>query len=319
MSPTDQDPVRTLLSDAVSDVEPAYGLDRIRSRTAGRPRRTWAWGGAAVATAATIAAVVALGGLPGTTEAGSENGPAARTGAAATGTVRSVYFVGDTGAGPRLFAEKHRTSAQWPLDETVAAAVSGAATDPDYRSPWPRGARMERAQVSDGALSVDLSGPVRDRPAGLSEATAATAVQQLVWTAQDAAGSDLPVTFLLDGRPADTLLGEPTDRPVARASADDVLAPVQITAPADGSTVTSPVTVTGVASAFEGNVQWELMDGASVVKRGFATAEECCTLSPYTFTVSAPAGEYTLVVHDEDVSGGEGNPESSDTKAITVR
>jgi len=321
MSPTEHDPIRELLESAVSDVEPAYGLDRIRARTAGRRRRTWAWGagGAVLATAATVAAVVTLGGVGPATDGGSAAGPAAG-GSSEAGPARTVYFVGDTGVGPRLFAEKHDTaSAASALDEAVEAAVSGTASDPDYRSPWPSGTTMQRAQVSAGVLSVDLSGPVRDRPSGLSRATAAAAVQQLVWTAQDAAGSRLPVTFLLDGRRSDALLGESTARPVVRASADDVLAPVQVSSPEDGAVVTSPVTVTGSASAFEGTVQWELEAGNTVVRRGYATAGECCTLSPYTFTVRAPAGEYTLVVHDEDVSDGEGNPMSRDTKTITVR
>ena len=65
-------------------------------------------------------------------------------------------------------------------------------------------------------------------------------------------------------------------------------------------------------------MQWELVQGGHVVKHGFATARECCTLSPYTFRLSAPPGDYTLVVHDEDVSGGEGTGRSSDTKQIRV-
>ena len=81
----------------------------------------------------------------------------------------------------------------------------------------------------------------------------------------------------------------------------------------------TPVTVRGEASAFEATVQWELRQGSRVVRRGYATARECCTLSPYSFRVEAPAGDYTLVVHDEDVSDGEGNPVSRDTKAISLR
>ncbi len=172
-------------------------------------------------------------------------------------------------------------------------------------------------------LSVDLGGPVVDRPSGMSTTQADLALQQLVRTAQAAAGSTLPVTFLHDGRRTSTLLGVATQRPVTAASADSVLAPVQVTSPLDGATVEGPVTVTGQASAFEGNVQWELMDGARVVKRGFATTKVCCTLSPYSFTLSAPAGTYTLVVHDEDVSDGEGADgaatTSQDTKTITLR
>jgi hypothetical protein len=76
--------------------------------------------------------------------------------------------------------------------------------------------------------------------------------------------------------------------------------------------------VTGQAATFEANVQWELKQGDTVVRRGFTTAEECCTLAPYSFSVDAPAGTYTLVVHEEDASGGEGNPPSQDTKEIRV-
>ena len=64
---------------------------------------------------------------------------------------------------------------------------------------------------------------------------------------------------------------------------------------------------------------WELKQGDRVVRNGFTTATECCTLSPYTFTVTHPPGDYTLVVHDTDESDGEGIGTSQDTKDITVR
>lgn len=317
MTPEDQ--TRALLEDAVSDVEPRPALAAIRARAGRSPRRSWVWsaGGAALATAATVAVVVSLGSTgPGSPAPGpgdqSSSPPVA-------GPTKAVYFVGATGAGLRLFPERHRTaSPALALDELVAKAVAGTATDVDYHSPWPEGTVMQRAQVSDGVLSVDLSGPVVDRPDGTSPADAAMALQQLVYTAQAAAGSRLPVTFLVDGAPASTVLGEPTAEPVAAAAADETLASVSVTSPVDGARVTSPFTVAGRAAAFEANVQWELLRGSIVVKRGFATATECCTLSPYTFTVTAPPGAYTLVVHDEDPSGGEGHPGTKDTKQVTV-
>ena len=63
---------------------------------------------------------------------------------------------------------------------------------------------------------------------------------------------------------------------------------------------------------------WELKRGDAVVRNGFTTAQECCTLAPYSFTVTAPPGDYTLVVHDTDESDGEGVGTSQDTKDITV-
>ena len=77
-----------------------------------------------------------------------------------------------------------------------------------------------------------------------------------------------------------------------------------------------------------GEVWLELDDGAAVhlrpgdtvVQNGHTTAAECCTLSPFSFEVTdAPSGSYTLVVHDEDASGGEGSGPVQDTKQVTVR
>jgi hypothetical protein len=276
-----------------------------------------------LATAATIAAVVVLSGDVGTTDAGP--GPAAGPTATASATeppgTRDVtaWFVGDTSHGQRLFPEAYAVAGEFSIDRTVEHSVTGDAADPDYRSLWPEGTTVQRAQLQDAVLSVDLAGDLTERPAGMSRTEAELALQQVVRSAQSAARSSLPVLFLLDGYPTPTLLGQATDRPL-RASSDDLLAQVQVTSPADGATVTSPFTVTGRAAAFEANVQWELVDGGdTVVKKGFTTAEECCTLSPYSFEVTAPAGTYTLVVHDEDASGGEGLPPWQDTKKITVK
>jgi immunoglobulin-like protein involved in spore germination len=90
-----------------------------------------------------------------------------------------------------------------------------------------------------------------------------------------------------------------------------------ITTPADGATVSSPFTVSGKAAAYEGNVQWELKQGSTVVRRGFTTTKVCCRLSPYSFAVTAPPGTYTLVVHDENV--GEGPPPARDTAQVWVQ
>ena len=318
------DQIRELLDDAVSDVEPRPGLDTIRARTSTtRSRRPWVWGaaGAVLATAATIAAVAVLANGPGTTAArpGAATQP---TGPASTRD-RTPRPVGDG-----LLRREHQPrcttvpgvlsrGGRGAVDQAVERSVTGSADDPDYGSLWPRGTTLQRAQLQGGVLSVDLSGDVTERPSGMSEAEAELALQQVVRTAQNATGSSLPVLFLLDGYPTPMLLGQATDRPVPTSS-DDLLAQVQVASPTDGARVTSPFTVTGSAAAFEANVQWELMQGDTVVKRGFTTAEECCTLSPYSFEVTAEPGTYTLVVHDEDASGGEGVPPWRDTKEITV-
>ena len=316
------DRIRDLLHDAVADVEPRRGVQEIRTRTkAARSHRSWAWGagGAITATAATIAAVAFLGG------SGDRDAGPAPAGAPAWSVV-PVYYVGDTGVGPRLFEEPHaRRTAGDEGRDAVQQAVDGDAFDPDYRSDWPAGTRVNRVTSTGDSITVDLSGAdLASRPSSVPADAARISLQQVVATAQDVLGqTGRAVTFTVDGSPADRLLGVALRGPVAADAPDDVLAPVSIGTPADmrGRDLTplpSPVTVSGRASAFEANVQWELMRGDTVVRSGFTTARECCTLSPYSFRFTAPPGEYTLVVHEEDASGGEGTPSSVDTKRIVI-
>ncbi len=114
------------------------------------------------------------------------------------------------------------------------------------------------------------------------------------------------------------VLGVDTSAPVERASDDSVLSTVSITTPGEGAVVPTRFEVTGQAATFEANVVWELKRGDEIVRNGFTTARECCTLSPYSFSVTATPGDYTLVVHDTDESDGEGIGTSEDTKQITV-
>jgi len=318
MTPDDQD-VRQLLEDAVSGVEPRGGLDEIRDRTAAGGRRPWGWGAAAavVATAAVIAAVVGVTGLPGSRPA--VPGPASQD---QSSSLAPVYFLGDTGVGPRLFREdRPGPSGDDATVHALQLAVTGAALDPDYRSVWPTGTRVTAVRAETDSVVVDLVGSgLQQRPAGVTPAAARMSVQQLVYTARPAPDSPFRVRFEVDGSPVGTLLGVPVGS-VAPAPPDSTLAPVSISSPASTGdprvTVTSPVTVRGTASAVEANVQWELRRGDTVVEHGFTTARECCTLSPYTFRLRVAPGDYTLVVHDEDASGGGAT--SSDSKALRVR
>ncbi len=341
----DDERLHELLSDAVSGVEPTPGLEAIRSRTKVHPmstRRPWILGaGAAVlATAATITAVSLAGN---NNPAGPDDTPAAagptsstsstpkdRQGQAAAsagptataGSAVPVYYVGDTSHGPRLYREFHNLPTA-PTDDAVAQgvheAVAGSPQDPDYASLWPQGADVQHVERSSGTIVVDLGDAalLRDRPAGMSQQQAEESVQQVVYTAQAGYQDRAPVQFLLDGRPTDTVLGVPTSKPVSQGDAIDVLAQVWIIDPTQGAQVSSGFKVDGLAAAFEANVQWELKQGAKVVKKGFTTAKECCTMAPYSFTVDAPPGDYTLVVHDSD-SGGEGPAPWQDTKDVTI-
>lgn len=369
---SESDDIRRALNDAVSEVEPHEALDSIRERTTVTPfrsKRPWLLGvGAAmVATAATIAAVAAVGNNPGTTTspeppiAGTESPsvavPSETSGSAEatkepktptkepsqtasapaepptaspddetepqpTAMTVPVYYVGETSRGPRLYREFH--AVETTQDTASAAAVeamTGAPDDADYRESWPAGSSARSVTLRDGVIVVDLDasgGNLRARPNGMSAQEASIAVEQLVYTVQAALQDRAPVQFLINGERTDKVLGVPASEPLSQGDATEVLAQVWIIDPAENDEVTAPFVVTGLANAFEANVQWELMKGDRVVKDGFTTARECCTMAPYKFKVNAPPGEYTLVVHDSDPSGGEGFAPWQDTKNVTV-
>lgn len=304
-------------------------------------KRSWflGAGAAVVATAATVAAVTVMS--DGTTgERPSQAGPAATSStqpskaSASESTSPSptesaapetqavpVYYVGETSRGPRLYREFHRVATGGdPVSAAVREAVATDPHDPDYRTGWPAGttAAMVDAPPSD-VITIDVQGAgLRDRPSGMSEEEAEIAVEQLVYSAQAAKQAREAVQFFLNGARTDTLLGVPVSEPVAQGDPVDVLAQVWIIEPAEGAKLQAPFEVSGLAAAFEANVQWELMQDGKVVERGFTTAEECCTMAPYSFMVDAPPGDYTLVVHDSDPSGGEGFKPWLDTKEITI-
>lgn len=338
--------VREALEDAVADVEPRPDLAGVRARLeedsmrAGA-RTRWAAAAGGLAVAATVAAVALATGLGGEEEAAgpaaspsatteqsaptsagpSEDGSA--TDAPVAGPV-AVYYVGDTPTGPRLFREFRSPEGDGDaLVVAVGMATTVAPLDPDYRVPWPDGATATAAHDEAGdLLTVDLRSGGTDlhsRPGGMSPDEARMALEQLMYTAQAAVQARPPVRFLLDGEATDQLLGEPVSEPLAEGDPMEVQATVWVISPQEGDEVSGALTVEGRGAFFEANVSWQVLQEGSVVSKGFATAEECCTLSPFEFVVEDLApGDYVLRVYDADVSGGEGPGEQEDTKRFTV-
>ena len=332
-NPGDDD-LRQALHDAVADVRPHGTYDDIRSRTTEEtPMKRWFV--PTLAVAAVMAAVLA-GGVWLLSDDGEKLSPAGTpTTGTSTGATdpsespggleeRAVpaYFVGETAHGKKLYREFQRKSVcaetECLLKAAMVTALTGRPGDPDYRSPWPEGTTVGAVSYDGDTIVVHLADGVQERPSGMSAADADLAIQQAVFTAQAAVGQGrVPVQLVVEGG-SGRVLGVAASEPFAADNPDEVLAPVQVDSPTDGTTVSSHFTVTGRAATFEANVVWELKQGATVVKHGFTTAQECCTLSPYEFDVTAPAGTYTLTVHDTDESG-EDRPVNEDTKEITVK
>jgi hypothetical protein len=216
----------------------------------------------------------------------------------------------------RLFAE-HRTLHDVRTSDVQAAvnAALGTPEDPDYR-PFPAATHADVTSEGD-LIVIDFPDPTIASYPLLSDLDAGMAIQALVWTVNDTLQRPVQVRFDIDGQPARSLFGKVLNGTVTEQEADTVLSPVSVDL-SEGQQVQSGTTIYGKAATFEANVVWELRQGEQVVRKGFTTAGECCTLSPYAFRLDAPPGSYTLVVHDTDESGGEGNGVTSDSKDIEI-
>jgi hypothetical protein len=243
---------------------------------------------------------------------------------AGSGTV-PVYYVTTTPAGDRLAREFRQVpTPDGPLVAAVHTMLTEPAVDPDYNaSVWGADTQVLSVEVGDTAIEVDLTGETDYT--GVRDEVATLAVQQLVYTVTAAASNAglngaLPVQILVDGEPPDAMWGQlDLSAPVARAPELGTRLLVQIDDPAQDAVVGSTVTVTGAAATTEANVLWEIQQDGDTVQSSHTTAQECCRLAPFTFTVELAPGSYTVIASQSDESGGtEGFAPMSDSKDFTV-
>ncbi|PWN01681.1 hypothetical protein DJ010_16710 [Nocardioides silvaticus] len=247
------------------------------------------------------------------TEEPTESG----TTAASTVTV-PIFFVADSPQGPRLFSELRAVEDDNPLEEAVAVMTAGDTADPDYRTLFP-GGTFESIEYDGGRFVVTTADDAwSSRASGMTKADAELAVQQLVYTLQGVQGEEAPVVV----EPAGTLFGVDATE-VGKADELSTRGLVNVTAPAEGETVSGSFTASGAASSFEATVPWQVRDeSGKVVVEGFATAEGWIDhLWPWESEVDVSGlapGTYTFVAMTDDPSDGEGFGPTEDTKTIVV-
>lgn len=247
------DDLRGLLSDAVSDVEPADRIDQLRARVRPSPKvvpmsrsRWWYAAGGIVATAAVIGAVASSTSLMGarSSRLGTATDPATalptiiatdpsapRVGATTPRPRRlTIYYPGHSPRGTVLFPQQTPIATGLdPLQEAVARLMAQP-YDPDYRIGWAPG-WLSGAELQDGVIRVELGDVPAARPERMSARTASEVVESAVYTLEAAARSSAAVVFVRSGAPVARVLGVPTSYPLTPQRSGDVLARIAISRP----------------------------------------------------------------------------------------
>ncbi len=307
--------LRAAMRDETEHLEPADHLQDIVRRTSrtardrGSRRRGWVIG---IAGAGLVAASVTT--VVWVIDQTGSGGPHPHVARVLPPVKVPVYYVQDNGAGKyplRIFPEQHQVSSAGNTGlDAVSALFTAPPTDPDYSSLWASGS-VDSVTQQPGLITVDLSAdaaPVGNPP---TARVYHVALQQIVYTVQQALDSSDPVRIMISGSPP-----EGASQPLQADPARVIEGAIVIDAPSQDATVQSPVTVEGDASAFEGNVSWQILRDGQVVQEGFTTAAAGQVFSPYSFDVDLDPGSYTLRVYE--ASAEDGSPMFVQTKQFIV-
>jgi hypothetical protein len=232
----------------------------------------------------------------------------------------SVYWLGksvgnDTGAGVRLYRTFANVSGR-PALEAVRLLTTDKSGDPDYYSPWT-GAAVNSVTRSDGVVTVDFKAlPPQRLKADLAD----VAVQQLVYTVQGALNDESQKVMITEqGRSGQALFGQvDTSQPFSRAQASNVQALVWILSPVEGSTLKTHVTVSGIAAAFEAQVNWRATNlKTQAVVSDYTKTQQGQGFSPFSFTTKLGPGEWQIEAYL--ISPQDGRMTDLDSKTVFVR
>jgi hypothetical protein len=260
--------------------------------------------------------------------------PSASPSATAAPVALAVYYLVDTGGGPRLareFRQVARTDSQ--IGAAVDAMLRLAPLDPDYSSLWPKTTRVLDVDVDGDLATIDLSPEAATANAGSSQT--AMSLQQLVHVVTAAAPQVAKVVLHIDGKPATDLWGHvDAGKPTGRGPSYEVLAQVQIDDPADGSTVGRALTFKGAATVPEANVSWRITAGCpkdvtcpgtpEKFLEGFVTASQGGPgRGTWSVTVTLPDAVFETSGYIEIrafyASDNDGSEQNPDTKVVLAK
>ena len=344
------DELRQLLRDAVSDVEPEDRIEELRASV--RPgvpvvrvfhARPWYAAAAIVAAVICLVAYVVNVASNNSAEPGYAGQPDGSSGpptVIATDTAAAdpssspsgdtheyaVYYVGkDPHDKPVLFRELHRGAEATAAGQLAQDGLQTTPLDPDYSTTWRvRGPPGREAAHGERAHHREPGLPLAAAPAG-GHVSGVRPGRGPAGRVHAPGGVPHPPPGAVHdarGPPAHDVLGVPTPGPVDAGRVLDTLSHISISTPNQGDPVSGDTLhVTGLNNGYEGTAAVSLMRGgrsyASIPTIGGFGGDR---LYPWTVTIvlsKVPPGTYTVVAQND--GGSEKDKPAKDTRVITVK
>lgn len=228
-----------------------------------------------------------------------------------------VFFMADGGDSPErpgpFLVSVYRAVVDdgGPAAQAVRALVEGptdAEREAGISSAVPEDTELLGITIEDGRAVVDLSGDFEQGGGSLSMFARLAQLTATLTSFDTVDGVELR----LDGEPVDVFSGEGIllDDPMTLLGFQDLLPGILVVSPAWGAPITDPVVVEGVAAAFEGVFQLEILDesGAVVAAPDFVQTDEGMGWGSFSIDlelgVDAPAD---LTIHVWEFSAEDGS------------
>ena len=259
-------------------------------------------------------------GTPASTPVTSPLSPAGSPTATPTTTNVTLYYLVSGADEIYLTAERHRIA----KTEAIARAaleelLHGAPQDEDHSTPFPKATKVDSVVIDDGVATVDWSADVLTGSGGAR--VEELAIQSIVYTLTEFS-SVTKVRFTVEGKSQGTASnGRSIEdfwghaglaaQPWSRAVSYEVLAPITLWTPLEGTGSAGTLKLTGLAQTFEANVGIILRDAkGKIVKQTSATALEAePAREPFTkkltFTPPSSPQTWTLEVFEASAMDGE--------------
>jgi germination protein M len=257
-------------------------------------------GGASPEPSATVPAT----GGPSSTASGSASPSSSPT--AASKTTLRLYFLRDEKLG---VAERRVAHTSMPATAAMKALLAGPTTaerSAGLTSTVPAGTRLLGLTISGTTAQVDLSEAFASGGGSLSM-TARVAEVVYTLTRFPTVRS---VEFLIEGKRVEALGGEgvPLDGAQRRTDWRDFEPNIFVESPGVGAVLSSPFTLTGTASVFEGSFQARLVDSSGrrivnvIMQASLGAPGRGRFAKEVPFSTSAKRG--SLIVFDLDMEDG---------------